>query len=110
MCHRLFLGLQIGYMCMKSIFQRIRLSDLVGHDIDLLYRVIDSVYANIQPDIEEMLVVGCIQQRRDNPAMLWAFSFVNCAKRKNPGKLYLKLNVAVLVEVPEKAVLVVLHS
>ena len=101
MRQRLFFGFQLGDMCVESIFERIRLIDLVGHDIDLLHSVVDSVYANIQPDIEEMLVVGCIKQWRDNPAMLWALSFVNSAQGKDPSELYFKLDVAVLVEVPE---------
>ena len=109
MCHRLLLRLEVGYSCMECIFKRIRLVDLVRHDIDLLHRIVDSVYADIQPHVKEMLMVGRIQQWRNHPAVLWRLPFVDRAERKNPGELYLELDISVLVEVPEEAVLVILH-
>jgi hypothetical protein len=62
-----------------------------GTTSNLLHRVVYSVYANIEPHVKEMLMVGCIQQWRDHGSVLWRFPFVGCTERKNAGELYFKL-------------------
>jgi len=56
---------------------------------------------------EEVLMVRRVKQRRNQCAVNWAFAFVDRCKRENAGELDFELDIAVLVEVPEEAVLVV---
>src|SRR5215831_20377005 len=78
-----------------------------GFRIALIDRVASSVHHHVQAHAEKMLVVWSVQARRHQGAVPGLLADGQRTGRRHPGQLYLVLDGAVLVEVPEVAVLVV---
>ena len=77
--------------------------------VDLVDGVGEPVDHHVQPDVEEVLVVGPVDVRGDQRAVARPLAVGDCAVRDHAGELDLVLDAAVLIEVPVEAVLVVAH-
>ena len=75
--------------------------------IDLHDGVRLPVDVGVQPDAEEMLVVRRVDPRCHRGPVPWLLAETVRAGGEHAGELHLELDAAVLVEVPEEAVLVV---
>ncbi len=75
--------------------------------LDLVHRVLRSVDVEIEAGGEEVLVVGCRDPGRDDVGELGTVAGRDRHGRHDPRELHLQLDVAVEVEVPVEAVLVV---
>ena len=77
------------------------------HFVDAVARAVD---AHVQPEVEEVLMVGSVDVGRDHLSPPRSFTVGHRAGGQHTGKLDFHLDRRVVVEVPEEAVLVVAHS
>ena len=94
--------------CAKALptgFPAARVAD--GHRVDLEHRVVGPVDLDVEPHVEEVLVVGRGQTRRHHLGVRAGVAVGHRHGRHDPGELHLELHGAVEVEVPVEPVLVV---
>ncbi len=106
----LLLGLEVGGLEVEGVFEGVGFAQLFGYGVELLDGVALAVDAEVEAHVEEVLMIGCVEQRGDDGAVLWAVAFADGGEGQDAGELDFKLDVAVLVEVPEEAVFVVFDS
>ena len=92
----------------EGVLERVVLVDRVGHDVDPLDGVGDAVEVEVEPHVEEVLMIRGVELRGDEVAVRRRLARAGGPQREDAGQLDLELDRAVLVEVPEEAVLVVL--
>ena len=71
----------------ERIFERIQLVHRIGHDVHLVNRVALAIDIEIQPHVEEVLVVRRVELRRNHRAVRQLFARMRGAQRKNAGQL-----------------------
>ena len=104
---RLRLGCQQRLLRVKGTGLRVVGTQGLGHRVDLVHRVVRAVDGHVQPHAEEVLVDVPAQLWGNHGAVLRLFSWLQGHVVDDAGQLHLELNVAVLVEVPKEAILVV---
>ncbi len=105
---RLRLSLNRRRFHMHSIAAGIVLVERVGNNVQLLHSILLSVDHKVEAHVKEVLMVGRVEQRCDQVAMGRLLSLVYRAELEYPRQLYhLKLNIGILVEIPEKAILTI---
>ena len=104
---RLRLSLNRRRFHTDSIAAGIVLVERVGNNVQLLHSILLSVDHKVEAHVKEVLMVGRVEQRCDQVAMGRLLSLVYRAELEYPRQLYLKLNIGILVEIPEKAILTI---
>src|ERR1700722_1525381 len=69
-CQRLLFGGEVGCAGVECVLVGVRLVDRICDDIDLLYRVGDTVDAEVKPHVEEVLMVRSVEKRSNHCAVL----------------------------------------
>ena len=77
----------------KAFSNGLFVAGLVGDDVDLLDRVGSAVEVEIEPHVEEVLMIRGVQLRRDQVAVLRLLALAERAERQDAGQLDLELDV-----------------
>ena len=99
-----------GLLRVESVAVRIVGTRRGGHGVHLEHRVLLAVHAHVHAEVEEVLVDVCVQLGRHDCAVLRGLSFGDAGGIDDAGQLDLHLYRAVLVEIPEEAILVITNG
>lgn len=83
---------------------------IIANPYHLVDIVVDAIHVHVDAHVEEVLVIGGVQGGGDHGAVDPLLPQRQGRQGQDPGHLNLELHVAVLVEVPVEAVLVVLDG